>query len=170
MKYNISVETTNTISTETKYNRIESFASNYNKEINFNSIASAISYKEVFPFIRDASKNVKKYYSFKEEEKFIFKLFVNQRKVYRYSKALSELENGNISEEEFENIENSCTLMTVSDDTNLIKDKLLYFYELLNEYSPEEIEFMNNEDIAELISISEHKLNNLEYKLANART
>ena len=47
------------------------------------------------------------------------------------------------------------------------EEKLLYFYNLLNDYAPEELEFMNNEDIAELISVSEHLLNNIQIRLNN---
>ena len=171
MNYKISVVSTKISSITKNYRPVQ------NETIDLNSIVmSNNSSCENFLFFDVHVDNVKmsnqllRNHLFGDYEEFLFKLFVNQRKVYRYQSALLEFENGAIDEEKFEQIENTCILTIKNGDSDVLKNKLLYFYELLKKYSPEEIDFLNNEDIAELISISENKLNNLEYRLNNANT
>jgi len=101
-----------------------------------------------------------------EQEELLFMSFVNQRKMHRYTKALIDCENEDISEEEFEEIEDSCVLSINKDSESLISEKLLYFHDLMKKYAPEEIKYINNEDLADLLAISEHKINKLHYKIA----
>lgn len=108
------------------------------------------------------------YYSYNyDREELLFRSLINQRKVHRYYKAITEYEQEMISEEVFEKLEDNCILSLNNDNEDLILEKLLYFYDLMKKYAPEEIEFMNNEDLAELLSVPEHKINKLHYKIDN---
>lgn len=103
-------------------------------------------------------------YSNKQEE-LLFMSFINQRKIHRYSKAIIDYENKDISEEQFEKIEDSCVLSINKDNESLLSKKLIYFYDLMQKYAPEEVKYINNEDLADLLAISEHKINKLHYKI-----
>ena len=105
---------------------------------------------------------------FLEKENFLFKALINQRKVHRYYKSMTELEHSLIDENEFHAIEQSCILTIENLPEENLKIKLSYFYDMLKKHFPEEIDFINNEDLSELFSVPEHKINILHYKLENA--
>lgn len=89
---------------------------------------------------------------------FLLDSFVYQRKMHRYYKAVTELEEKSLSEEEFEKIELSCVITLKNTTTRDLKDKIVYLYDSLNEKHPEEIEYMNNDDLADILAISKYNL------------
>lgn len=97
-------------------------------------------------------------YSLEEENRFLLDCFVSQRKVYRYYKAYSELENEEISQEEFERVENSCVLTLKKEDKNELLSKIEYLYRSLKNTYPEELEFMNDDDLADILKVSKINL------------
>ena len=96
--------------------------------------------------------------SFQAENRFLLDCFVSQRKVYRYYKAYSELENEEISQEEFERVENSCVLTLKKEDKNELLSKIEYLYRSLKNTYPEELEFMNDDDLADILKVSKINL------------
>lgn len=96
--------------------------------------------------------------SFQAENRFLLDCFVSQRKVYRYYKAYSELENEEISQEEFERVENSCVLTLKKEDKNELISKIEYLYRSLKNTYPEELEFMNDDDLADILKVSKINL------------
>ncbi len=102
-----------------------------------------------------------------EREKLLFMSFINQRKVHRYYKSMIEYENNEITEQIFDEIEDSCVLTVERENESVISSKLIYLYDLMKKYAPEEINFMTNEDLADILSISENKINKLHYRITD---
>jgi hypothetical protein len=64
---------------------------------------------------------------------FLLDSFVYQRKMHRYYKAVTELEEELLSEKEFEKIELSCVITLKNTTSRDLKDKIIYLYDSLNE-------------------------------------
>lgn len=98
---------------------------------------------------------------------FMFHLFINQRKMYRYYKAETELDEGLLSEDEFDKIEESCTITLKNENLSNVKDKLIFLYDLIEQSSPEELDYLDIEDLSDLLSISKYNLKQLEMQVYN---
>lgn len=104
---------------------------------------------------------LRRLYSLQEENKFLVDCFVNQRKVYRYYKAYSELEVGEISQKKFDEVENSCVLTLKKSDKKELISKLEYLYSSLKRNNPEELEYINDDDLADILLTSKIKLKHI---------
>lgn len=93
------------------------------------------------------------------KNKFLLDIFVHQRKVYRYYKAVTEYDEGLISEDELQEIEDTCVINLKSENINSIKKKINYLIQELAQHYPEELENLSYEELADLLQISSAKLN-----------
>lgn len=91
--------------------------------------------------------------------KYLLDLFVHQRKIHRYYKACTELEEENISEQEFNSIESSCVINLKNESVDEVIKKIQYLYKELKDNYPEELEHLELNDLADLMQISAAKLN-----------
>jgi len=97
--------------------------------------------------------------------KFLFNIFVNQRKTFRYTKAEYENIDDLISDEVFEKIEESCTLNLKKENENNLLEKLNIFHQLMLENAPEELEYMNNDDLSDLFGVSKKSISKMQWQL-----
>lgn len=91
--------------------------------------------------------------------KLLVDVFAHQRKAFRYYKAVTEFEQGDISEKEFNEIENSCVINLKSDSIETVKQKADYLSLQLQKYYPEELENLPYDELADLLQVSSAKLN-----------
>lgn len=89
---------------------------------------------------------------------FLIDSFINQRKMFRYYRAATELEEQILSEEEFEKIEKSCVINLRNESSRNLKDKIIYLYESIESKYSEELEYMNDDDLADILGISKYNL------------
>lgn len=97
-------------------------------------------------------------YSLEEENRFLLDCFVSQRKVYRYYKAYSELEADEIGQNKFDKIENSCVLTLKKDKKQKLLHKIELLYVKLQNSYPEELEYMSDDDLADILQVSKINL------------
>ncbi len=140
----------NNISTYSN-NRFDNMVSNQKKySINTVEIHTTISF------------NIDYRYSFDHEvEKFLCGIFINQRKIHRYYKAECEYDENIINEDEFDKIEESCILSLKKENTKNLDKKLIYLYDMINKFYPEEIEYMANDDLADILGVSKSNIKKL---------
>ena len=96
---------------------------------------------------------------------FLIDSFINQRKMFRYYRAATELEEQILSEEEFEKIEKSCVINLRNESSRNLKDKIIYLYESIESKYSEELEYMNDDDLADILGISKYNLKPLLEKV-----
>lgn len=96
---------------------------------------------------------------------FLYDSFINQRKMFRYYKAATELEERAISEVEFEKIEKSCIINLKNESPRDLKDKIVYLYETIERKNFEELEYMDDDDLADILGISKYNLKPLLEKV-----
>ena len=89
---------------------------------------------------------------------FLYDIFINQRKMYRYYKAVTELEEGSLKEKKFDEIEESCTITLKSDKSQEIKNKLIYLYDLIKERNEEGLRYMYDDGLADILAISKYNI------------
>lgn len=93
------------------------------------------------------------------KEKLLIDFFTMQRKAYRYYKAVTEFEQGDLSEDDLYKIEDSCIINLKNDDVDEVKNKAKYLVNLLIKYYPEELEYLPYDELADLLQVSAAKLN-----------
>jgi hypothetical protein len=98
---------------------------------------------------------------------FMFNLFINQRKMYRYYKAETEYDEGILPENQFDKIEESCIITLKNENTSNIKDKLVFLYDIMEQNAPEELDYLDYEDLSDLLSVSKYNLKQLEMQVYN---
>jgi len=91
--------------------------------------------------------------------KLLVDVFAHQRKAFRYYKAATELEQGEITEEEFNKIEDTCVISLKSDSIDNVKQKARYLANQLQQFYPEELESLPYDELADLLQVSSAKLN-----------
>lgn len=91
--------------------------------------------------------------------KFLVDVFAHQRKAFRYYKAATEFEQGDISEKEFNEIEDGCIINLKSDSIGTVKQKADYLSLQLQKHYPEELENLPYDELADLLQVSSAKLN-----------
>jgi len=90
--------------------------------------------------------------------KFLLDSFINQRKMYRYYKAETKYEENLIDEDQFDKIENSCIISLKKINTQYLKEKIIFLYDMMEKYYPEEIKYMDNDDLADILGISKNTM------------
>lgn len=99
-----------------------------------------------------------------DSNNLFFHAYINQRKNFRYYKALVALKNGDITEGEFDTIEESCIKRTFNFSDNRLLANLSTFLEKIKENYPEELKYLKTDDIGDLLSIPPHTAQNINYK------
>ena len=95
---------------------------------------------------------------------FLYDIFINQRKMYRYYKAVTELEEGTLKEKDFEEIEKSCVITLKNDTPEQLKNKIIYLYDCVKDKNSEELNYMYDDELADILSISKYNLKPLLQK------
>lgn len=136
-----------------------------------------ISWEEHKPFVSGAleeysasSRSFDIHVKFKQEiyitnnsqpikEKVLIDFFAMQRKAYRYYKAVTEFEQGDLSENDLYKIEDSCVIKLKNDEVDEVKNKAKYLIDLFSRHYPEELEYLPYDELADLLQVSAAKLN-----------
>lgn len=108
-----------------------------------------------------AEINITLNYDHNNALEFFFHSFINQRKMYRQYVAETEYEEGLITEELFDKIEKSCAITLKKQNRNNMRDKLIYLYDMIEKHYPEELEYMNNDDLCDILGVSKYSIDKL---------
>ena len=63
-----------------------------------------------------------------------------------------------MKEKKFDEIEESCTITLKSDKSQEIKNKLIYLYDLIKERNEEELRYMYDDELADILAISKYNI------------
>ena len=89
---------------------------------------------------------------------FVLQSFVNQRKMYRHYMAETEYESGLLTDEQFDEIEQSCIISLKKENKYDLKDKLAFLYDYIEQKYPEELNYIDNDDLADILGISKYSI------------
>lgn len=89
---------------------------------------------------------------------FIFQSFINQRKMYRHYIAETEYDNGLLTDEQFDVIEQSCIISLRKENKYDLTEKLVFLYDYIEEKYPEELNYIDNDDLADILGISKYSI------------
>jgi hypothetical protein len=99
---------------------------------------------------------------------FLVDIFVNQRKLYRYKEAFLKYQEGLIDDDVFDKIEDSCTIKLQKRNTKELAERLVYFHDLLNTKAPEELDYLDDNDLSDILGMINYEFDNFKKVIKHA--